>query len=77
MILTYIPSTENNRSLADAIASALGMEMLAPQGEGLQTIDGSHLDRDSAEKFTTAFFEIAGPRLQQCLNAGGVEAPGL
>ena len=77
VILTYIPSTENNRSLANAIAAALGMEMLAPQGEGLQTIDGSHLDRDSAEKFTTAFFEIAGPRLQQCLNAGGVEAPAL
>jgi hypothetical protein len=75
VILTYIPSAENNRLLANAIASAVGLELIAPQGEGLRTIDGSHLDRDSAEKFTTAFFEQAGPRLAQCLDGKATAAP--
>jgi hypothetical protein len=77
VILTYVPSTENNRRLANAIAAGMGLDLLAPQGEGLRTIDGSHLDRDSAEKFATAFFELAGPRLEACLNAGDGEASDL
>jgi hypothetical protein len=68
VLLTYVPSTENNRRLANAIAVALGLELLAPQGEGLRTIDGSHLDRESAETFTTDFLALAGPRLAQCLD---------
>ena len=63
VILTYVPSTENNRRLANAIAASLGLDLIAPQGEGLRTIDGSHLDRESAEVFTTAFLAQAGPRL--------------
>jgi hypothetical protein len=68
VILTYVPSTENNRRLANAIAASLGLDLLAPQGEGLRTIDGSHLDRESAEIFTTDFLELAGPRLARCLH---------
>ena len=68
VLLTYVPSTENNRRLANAIAVSLGLDLLAPQGEGLRTIDGSHLDRESAETFTTDFLELAGPRLAQCLD---------
>jgi hypothetical protein len=68
VILTYVPSTENNRRLANAIAASVGLDLLAPRGEGLRTIDGSHLDRDSAETFTTDFLELAGPRLERCLN---------
>jgi hypothetical protein len=68
VLLTYVPSTENNRRLAEAIAAALGLDLLAPQGEGLRTIDGSHLDRESAETFTTDFLELAGPRLARCLD---------
>ena len=81
VVLTYIPSVENNRLLADALADALGMELIAPQGEGLNTIDGSHLDRDSAQIFAGAFMQAAGPRLQRCLDgklahaAAGAAAP--
>jgi hypothetical protein len=70
VILTYIPSTENNRRLAEAIAMAVGLDLLAPSGEGLRTIDGSHLDRDSAQVFATDFLELAGPRLEACLDSG-------
>lgn len=68
VILTYVPSTENNRRLANVIATALDQDLIAPDGKGLRTIDGSHLDRDSAQVFTTAFLAEAGPRLAQCLN---------
>lgn len=68
VILTYVPSTENNRRLANAIAAALDLELIAPQGEGLSTIDGSHLSRESAEVFTADFLAQAGQRLAACLN---------
>jgi hypothetical protein len=71
VVLTYVPSTENNRLLANTIAEAVGLPLIAPQGEGLNTFDTSHLDTPSAEVFSAAFLEEAGPRLQQCL---GMEA---
>lgn len=75
VILTYVPSTENNRRLANVIAHALGQDLIAPDGTGLVTIDGSHLDRDSAEVFTTAFLAAAGPRLAQCLKGPAPNGP--
>ena len=36
VILTYVPSPENNRLLANAIAAAVGQPLIAPHGEGLQ-----------------------------------------
>ena len=44
MILTYVPSTENNRSTAEHLAAGLGMPLVAPPGVGLTTFDDSHLD---------------------------------
>jgi hypothetical protein len=75
VILTYVPSTENNRRLANVIAAALGHELIAPDGTGLVTIDGSHLDRESAQVFTTAFLAEAGPRLARCLDGPGPNGP--
>lgn len=75
VILTYVPSTENNRRLANAIAGALGQDLIAPDGKGLRTIDGSHLDRDSAETFVTAWLAEAGPRLSACLDRPAPVAP--
>jgi hypothetical protein len=74
VILTYLPSTENNRLLANALATELDMPLIAPQGEGLVTMDSSHLDPPSAQIFTAGFLDEAGPRLAGCLDgkvAGG------
>ena len=74
VILTYLPSTENNRLLANALATELDMPLIAPQGEGLVTMDSSHLDPPSAQVFTAGFLKDAGPRLADCLDgkvAGG------
>ena len=68
VFLTYVPTRQNERATAAALASVLDLELISPDITGLQTFDGSHLDRESAEKFVSAFLEIGGPRLLQCLN---------
>jgi hypothetical protein len=52
---------------AKAIAAALDLPLIAPQPEGLMTFDGSHVDRPSAERWSSAFIEAAGPSIEKCL----------
>lgn len=67
VILTYVPTRENQRPRAQALAGALGHAFVSPQIAGLRTYDGSHLDPASAERFTSAFMAETGPLLQTCL----------
>jgi hypothetical protein len=67
VLLTIVPSPKTRTAEAKAIASATGIELVTPQLTGLMTFDGSHLDRDSAERWSTAFYASAGPRILQCL----------
>ena len=69
IILTIAPSQATKRAEAEAISNALRLELLAPELEGLRTFDGSHLEPRSAERWATAFFDLAGPRIRQCLEA--------
>jgi hypothetical protein len=57
---------------AKAIAAALGLSLIAPQPEGLTTFDGSHLDRASAERWSSAFIGAAASSIEKCL---GPSAP--
>jgi len=66
VILTYVPTPENDIISARAIAEALGLELVSPVVPALETYDGSHLDPPSAERFSQAFLEQAGPRLEAC-----------
>lgn len=72
IIFTYVPHREHKRAEAAALAQALGVRFVSPVIDGLTTFDTSHLDRSSAERFTRAFFEGAGPQLAACLD---IEAP--
>jgi hypothetical protein len=72
VVLTIAPYKNTRRAEAEAIAAALGLPLISPQLEDLRTFDGSHLDPPSAERWSRAFYQAAGPRLRQCLqNAGG------
>jgi hypothetical protein len=71
IFLTYVPSKVNERATAAALASTLGIELISPQIKDLHTFDGVHLDPPSAERFSSAFFDIAGMRLRRCLDDGG------
>jgi hypothetical protein len=69
VLLTIAPYDGTKRLEAQAIADALGLDLIAPQPADMRTFDGSHLDRPSAERWSKAFFDAAGPRIRQCLNS--------
>ena len=71
VFLTYVPPKDSDRATAAALAKALGLGLISPQLEGLQTFEGEHLAPESAERFVTAFLEVSGPRLRDCLDAEG------
>jgi hypothetical protein len=68
IIVTLVPSKDTAVATTQAIADALDLTLIAPRIEDLTMFDHSHLDRPSAERWSQAFFEAAGPRLQACLN---------
>jgi hypothetical protein len=67
VLLTVVPYPTTRRAEAEAIASAVGIELISPTVEDLRTFDGSHLDHESAQRWSKAFFDLAGPRIQRCL----------
>lgn len=67
VVFTLVPTVATRRDEAKAIAEQLGLELVAPQLDGLRTFDGSHLDEHSAQRWSAAFFEEAGPRIRDCL----------
>jgi hypothetical protein len=72
VILTLVPFVGTKIGDADAIAKGLGMKLVIPGNLGdLQTWDESHLDRPSAERWSRAFFQAAGPEIRSCLTEHG------
>ena len=67
-ILTIVPTVKTRVGTAKAIASALGLNLVAPTPAGLTTFDGVHLDRESAQHWSAAFLEEAGPQIRKCLS---------
>jgi hypothetical protein len=71
VILTNAPYPETNMGNASAIASGAGVPLVAPELDGLNTSDGYHLDRVSADRWARAFLEAAGPEIRSCLAKQG------
>jgi hypothetical protein len=72
VILTMVPSVETKIAKASAIAKGLGAKLVTPGIlEGLKTKDGYHLDQPSAERWSQAFFQTAGPEIRSCLETQG------
>jgi hypothetical protein len=68
VILTTVPTVGTKIEDATAIARGAGLDLVTPGNlEGLKTYDGSHLDAQSAQLWSQAFFEIAGPRIRSCV----------
>jgi hypothetical protein len=74
VLLTIVPYPGTRHAEAKAIAAAAGADLIDPPLDGLRTFDGSHLDHDSAERFSTAFYEMAGARIRHCLAPGHAAA---
>jgi hypothetical protein len=76
VILTMVPYVQTKIGNAKAIAQALRLDLVTPElPEGLQTFDGFHLDRRSAERWSEAFYRAAGARIRSCLNLDPVADP--
>jgi hypothetical protein len=43
------------------------MSVVAPRLEGLKTFDGSHLDRESAERWSKAFLQASAAQIRRCV----------
>jgi hypothetical protein len=67
VILTNVPYPETKMGNAEAIAAGAGLPLVAPELDGLSTTDGYHLDRPSADRWSKAFLEAAGPEIRSCL----------
>jgi hypothetical protein len=75
VILTTIPTVGTKIANAKAIASALDEDLVMPEVTGLLTFDGSHLAKASAERWSEAFFQAAGPKIRSCLEGQGASPP--
>jgi hypothetical protein len=76
VILTNVPFVGTKIANANAIAAGLGMKLVTPGVlDGLQTFDGYHLDRPSAERWSQTFFQIAGSKIRSCLERQDVAHP--
>lgn len=67
-ILTVVPTVKTDIQTGKAIAAALGFNLVAPQLAGLVTFDRVHLNPESAQRWSAAFFAEAGPQIHKCLS---------
>lgn len=70
IILTTLPAdrvSSPSIETAEAIAKDLGVNFVPGARDDLRTFDGLHLDKTSAERWSNAFFQVAGPQILQCI----------
>lgn len=76
VLLTLLPKAAGTPGTelgtGKALAAELGMPFVSPRIEGLRTFDGSHLDRQSAERWSAAFLGAAAPLIKKCLTQSAV-----
>jgi len=71
VILTVTPRTGTPTAFANKLASSLQLPLVVPQLDNLVTIDHSHLDKQSAERWSMAFIEQFDQYAKQCISERG------
>lgn len=70
VVLTGTPNSMlDSPGIAERLALALRTRTLTPPADGLATIDGGHLNRASAERWSWRLVEALTPILDECLPA--------
>lgn len=69
VVFAWIPTPDTTRESAVDLAAAADVPLIAPDLEGLRTFDGSHLDLDSAQRYTAAFLDQLGPIVEPLMAA--------
>jgi hypothetical protein len=68
VVLTGIPANGPNfTEVAEVLSTALHTRFLAPDIDGIATVDGGHLNSRSAELWSAAFVEALTPIVNECL----------
>ena len=68
VVLTGIPTPNaDSQGMASAIGRRLGVPVVQVALDGMESPDGNHLTAASAERWSAAFFEAAGPVIKACL----------
>ena len=71
VIITVTPRTDTPLQFARRLADKLQVPSAFPSIDGLITIDGSHLDKVSAERWSREFLRLAKPVIDRCAVRGG------
>jgi hypothetical protein len=67
VVLTGIPTRVSSAEAATQIAQALGVKYIEPSLSGLETIDGEHLNVESANRWSRAFLPQLQDTIRHCL----------
>ena len=68
LVITATPQARTPSKYAKALSQRLGITAIFPKLEGLLTIDRSHLDPQSAERWSNRFLNQLEPLLERCLS---------
>lgn len=71
IVLTNTPQSGTSLGTARALAERLDLPLIAPTPGGLKTFDGSHLDRNSAERWSGAVSDALAPFVDNCVGKNG------
>jgi hypothetical protein len=68
VVLTGTPNSDlDSTGIAEKLARALGTNSIFPAMDGLTTLDGGHLNLESAERWSGQFVEALTPILKDCI----------
>ena len=70
VVLTGAPNSKmDSPAIAAAVAASLGTESISPRIDALATLDGTHLNLASAERWSRLFLQTVTPILGRCLSS--------
>jgi len=72
VVLTVTPRTGTPLKFAQALAARLQLPLVTPQLDNLVTIDHSHLDKDSAVRWSSAFIIDLDQYVDACVSTNAV-----
>jgi hypothetical protein len=66
VLFINVPNSSVSDATAEALAAAVDVPFITSESEGLTTYDGSHLDTQSAERWTSAVMPLLAVELSRC-----------
>ncbi|MBA2354314.1 MAG: hypothetical protein H0V80_06560 [Acidobacteria bacterium] len=65
LVFVLMPGRDVSLTHAQLLSDEVGVPLVAPEVDGLRTMDGSHLSDDSAEHYARVFFQHLDPVLDE------------